>query len=188
MHLRSFYSDFVTELRRSIGRGSSIFRSSVLKRDEDGGALVEFTVLAPLFFLIVFGIIEWGMIFYLQNNMVNGAREGARTAAVQASSSMTSAQQVAAANNAACRWMTGAGQTFVITSSDGCTGANAGQQDITVRMSVDAASASIFNYLSMFTGRTLNASVTMRKEIACQSAGTSATCNCNTTNSPPTGC
>ena len=51
--------------------------------DNCGGPMVEFAVMAPLFFIILFGIVEWGSMFYLQNNMVNAAREGARTAAVQ---------------------------------------------------------------------------------------------------------
>jgi Flp pilus assembly protein TadG len=37
-------------------------------RDERGSPLVEFSVMAPLFLMVMFGIVEWGNIFYVQNN------------------------------------------------------------------------------------------------------------------------
>lgn len=51
-------------------------------RREDGAALVEFAFVAPLLFLLVFGIIEfgWGFLQYL--DVRHGARETARLAAV----------------------------------------------------------------------------------------------------------
>jgi Flp pilus assembly protein TadG len=36
-----------------------------LIRDERGSPLVEFSVMAPLFFMVMFGVIEWGNIFYV---------------------------------------------------------------------------------------------------------------------------
>lgn len=51
-------------------------------RGQRGSTLVEFAVLAPLLFLLIFGIIEFGWAFAQFNDVRHGAREGARFAAV----------------------------------------------------------------------------------------------------------
>ena len=51
-------------------------------RDEKGAAAVEFAIVASLFFMLVFGIIDFGFAFHSWNNAANAAREGARKAAV----------------------------------------------------------------------------------------------------------
>jgi Flp pilus assembly protein TadG len=48
-----------------------------LKR-EDGAAAVEFAILLPLLMLILFGIIEFGLVLYNQEVITNASREGAR--------------------------------------------------------------------------------------------------------------
>ena len=48
-----------------------------LKR-EDGTAAVEFALLLPLLMMILFGIIEFGFVFYNQEVITNASREGAR--------------------------------------------------------------------------------------------------------------
>ncbi len=45
-----------------------------------GAAAVEFAVLAPVFFLLVFGMIEFGRMIMVQQIITNAAREGARMA------------------------------------------------------------------------------------------------------------
>ncbi len=42
--------------------------------------MVEFAVVAPLFFLLVFGMIEYGRMIMVQQILTNGSREGARLA------------------------------------------------------------------------------------------------------------
>lgn len=51
-------------------------------RDERGAAAVEFAIVASIFFLLVFGIIDFGFGFHTWNGTANAAREGARRAAV----------------------------------------------------------------------------------------------------------
>jgi hypothetical protein len=54
-----------------------------------GQALVEFALVAPLFFLLLFGVIEAGR-FVAYSELLNGAtREGARYAIVNGSNSLT---------------------------------------------------------------------------------------------------
>jgi Flp pilus assembly protein TadG len=45
-----------------------------------GAAVVEFAVVAPVFFLFVFGMIEFGRMVMVQQILTNAAREGARVA------------------------------------------------------------------------------------------------------------
>jgi Flp pilus assembly protein TadG len=44
---------------------------------------VEFALLAPLFIMLVFGIISFGLVFAQQLGLSNGARQGARTGVVK---------------------------------------------------------------------------------------------------------
>lgn len=49
---------------------------------ERGAAAVEFAIVASVFFMLVFGIIDFGFGFYTWNGTTHAAREGARKAAV----------------------------------------------------------------------------------------------------------
>lgn len=50
---------------------------------EAGQALVEFTMILPIFLILLFGLVDFGRGFYTWLVVTNAAREGARTAAVQ---------------------------------------------------------------------------------------------------------
>ncbi len=186
MSSRDYITNGLRHLRNVFCRAGE---SSAEDQSESGAALVEFTILMPVLFLILFGIIEFGMIIFAENNMTNAAREGARTAAV-------SGGTLAAANTAACKWLVGTGQTFTITSTDTCAGST-GYGDVKSQITVSAASASIFNSFLTFTNGQLgvsswsgnfSAAATMRKEFTCPAAVVPATCFCNTAANPPTGC
>lgn len=56
--------------------------SLIRNRGNCGQALVEFALILPLLFLLVFGIVEFGRYLFLKNTATNGARQGARVAAV----------------------------------------------------------------------------------------------------------
>jgi Flp pilus assembly protein TadG len=62
-----------------------------LKR-EDGAALVEFALLLPLLMMILFGIIEFGLVLYNQEVITNASREGARYGIVIGSPRPTAGQ------------------------------------------------------------------------------------------------
>lgn len=57
-------------------------RTRRLVRSERGTAVVEFALVAPLLFLIVFGIIEFGRILNAYNQLTQLAGQGARAATV----------------------------------------------------------------------------------------------------------
>lgn len=54
----------------------------LLKRKEDGQAMLEFALVLPIFLLILCGIIDFGWMFYNQLALNNICREGARYAVV----------------------------------------------------------------------------------------------------------
>ncbi|MEA2508083.1 MAG: hypothetical protein QOG21_165 [Actinomycetota bacterium] len=56
-------------------------------RSERGAAAVEFALVMPLLFLLVFGIIEFGFIFNKELSVTHSAREGVRVYALNGSAS-----------------------------------------------------------------------------------------------------
>jgi hypothetical protein len=57
-------------------------RFGVLRRDQRGTALVEFALIAPLLFLLLFGIVDFGRALDYYNQVTQLAGQGARAAAV----------------------------------------------------------------------------------------------------------
>jgi len=55
---------------------------NIKKRDESGGSLIEFAIISPLLFVILFGIIEFGILLYDKAMITNASREGARAGIV----------------------------------------------------------------------------------------------------------
>jgi Flp pilus assembly protein TadG len=62
-------------------------RTSRTVRQRRGQALVEFALVAPVFFLLLFSIIEFGRAIYYVQILNNAAREGARYAIVHGNES-----------------------------------------------------------------------------------------------------
>ena len=52
---------------------------------EGGQSLVEFSLILPIFFLLLFGLIDMGRAVYVNNTLSQAAREATRLAAAQAS-------------------------------------------------------------------------------------------------------
>jgi hypothetical protein len=65
---------------------------------EDGAAAVEFALLTPLLFLILFGILEFGIAFLHVQSIRTGVREGGRAAAVGAPVNTTRQKTLAASS------------------------------------------------------------------------------------------
>lgn len=49
---------------------------------EKGATMAEFVIISGIFFMIIFGIIEFGRLFYIHNALTDAARRGARYAAL----------------------------------------------------------------------------------------------------------
>ena len=65
-------------------------------RQRRGAAVVEFAIIAPIMFMLVFGIIEFGRAMMVQQLLTNASREGARRAIVE---SATAAEVTTLVNN-----------------------------------------------------------------------------------------
>ena len=50
-------------------------------------AVVEFAIVSLLLFTIVFGVVEYGYLFFIRQTVVNAAREGCRNAVLKSSTS-----------------------------------------------------------------------------------------------------
>jgi TadE-like protein len=71
--------------RWSSARAASATRRRARPRRDDGergAALVEFTIIAPILFLIIFGMIDFGIAFADYQNVRSGTREAARLGVV----------------------------------------------------------------------------------------------------------
>jgi Flp pilus assembly protein TadG len=94
--------------------------SRSLQRDE-GASAVEFALLAPVFFVVVFGIIGFGIAFMQLQTARGAVREGARAAAVVDSKGVgrTAAQVQAITVNASTGLITNGGQVSVTSCPNG---------------------------------------------------------------------
>jgi len=72
--------------------------------------MVEFAIIAPLLFVLLFGIIDFGRALFLVNNLTSAVREGARLAAVQQDPT-TAASQSAVQNRVTAYIQTFGGAT-----------------------------------------------------------------------------
>ena len=54
------------------------------RKREDGQSLVEFALVIPIFLLVLFAIVDFGMAFHAWITVTNSAREGARLGSVHA--------------------------------------------------------------------------------------------------------
>lgn len=77
---------------RSVAPGPDTTRRA-RRRDDRGATMVEFVLIAPLLFVLLFGIIDFGWMLNQQQDVRYGAREGARTAAVAGVHSSTPTAQ-----------------------------------------------------------------------------------------------
>jgi len=67
-------------LREPNGYGGSHMKRIIRRRNERGQSLVEFALTAPVFFLVVAGLIHFGMTMHAQQVITNASFIGARRA------------------------------------------------------------------------------------------------------------
>lgn len=150
----------------STGRARDQVRSPVRLGGDDGAVIVEFALLAPLFFLLIFGIIEFGWIFAQDLDVRHGAREGARLVAVDFGDESGDANaQLDALRDAICDRMDhaeGATITFGLTGTPSATPPSV--EDFAT-IEVSAPAETITGFLDPFlAGATLRSRVATRLE------------------------
>ncbi len=143
-------------------------RGPVRRLEGDGGAvIVEFALLAPLFFMLIFGIIEFGWIFAQHLDVRHGTREGGRLVAVDFADEVGAADaQLDALRDAICARMdhsSGATLTFGLSSTPPAD-VPPSTDDFAV-VSVSAPAETITGFFDpMLAGLTLDSSVETRLE------------------------
>ena len=58
--------------------GAHKMRRRMYARSRSGSALIEFAIVAPVFFLLLFGIIETGLVFFASTALENATNDAAR--------------------------------------------------------------------------------------------------------------
>lgn len=120
--------------------------------------MVEFAIVAPLFFLLVLGMIEFGRMVMVQQVLTNASREGARVAILDG---VTTAEVVAAVEE---YLQTGAiSGASVQVAPDPPTTAGYGEP-VTVTVSVPFTRVSWLPSPFMLGGKTLTSTTVMRRE------------------------
>ena len=123
-----------------------------------GAAAVEFAIVAPIFFLVVFGIIEFGRVMLVKNVITNASREAARVAVIDGATS-TEVEEVA-------KVFSEAGTVAEVNVSISPSDLNTATQGtpITVKVSVDFNDVSWLPTPAILKDLSVSGTTTMRRE------------------------
>jgi Flp pilus assembly protein TadG len=154
--------------------------------------MVEFSILAPVFFLIMFGIVEWGNVFYTRSDMLISARLAMRAVAVGSVANTSTAAFAAACGTATSPTpLTNSSYLYnmTFTANVGCAGAYTSGAptygNVSLSITTPALPVLIFNYLKLVSASaTLSASATFEQEYVCPAAAAAV----NSTPASPSGC
>src|SRR3954451_6753111 len=123
-----------------------------------GAAVTEFAIVAPVFFLMVIGFIEFGRALMVQQVLVNASRVGARMATTTGSTS--TGVQTAVTN-----YTSGVAISDVTATVSPDPATAAAGTTITVTASVPFSKVSWMKSPWFLTGKTLTASSQMRNQV-----------------------
>jgi Flp pilus assembly protein TadG len=119
---------------------------------------VEFAVVAPLFFLLIFGMIEFGRMVMVQQVITNGSREGARIAVLDGA---TTDEVVTTVDNYLQNASVVGANVAVTPNPPSSAGYG---EPVTVVVSIPFDQVSWFPSPMFLGGKTLTASTVMRRE------------------------
>ena len=122
--------------------------------------------MAPLFLLLLGGIIEFGQAFRIEHGLANAARRGARSAIVDGATSSLVAQKV----KTHCVDTIGVKEAdvTVVVSLNGQAGASldgaAAGDEVRVDVSIPYSKAGVGFFANLFTGKVLSSACTFECE------------------------
>ena len=119
---------------------------------------MEFAVVAPVFFLLVFGMIEYGRMVMVQQVITNASREGARVAVLDGST----AADVSTAAEGLLSGASISGANISVTPNPPNSAVYGAP--VTVAVSVNFNQVSWLPRPMFLGGRTLSATTVMRRE------------------------
>lgn len=127
-----------------------------------GASAVEFALVAPVFFTVVLGIIEFGRAMMVCEVLTNAAGIGARTGAISGTDTATILNTVS--NSLSDLKINGATVTVKVNGSAGEAKTAVTGDTIQVTVSVPFASVSWLSKASFLADRTLTSSAVIRRE------------------------
>lgn len=136
-----------------------IYRSRRSATERRGAALVEFAIIAPVFFLLVLGIFEFGRGMMVQAMLASAAQQGARAGA------LTNAQ-TSDVTTAANQYLTPggiSGATITVTPSPPSSALPG--QDVKVTVSVSYAHVSWLPSPAFLISKTLSSTAIVQREM-----------------------
>ena len=107
-------------------------------RGQDGAAAVEFALVVGLLFVILFGIMEFGLAFFETQNLRSATREGARAAAIGGDSDEITKALVDGASGSLPAGYSG----YSLTPSDGCSEATKGDE-VEIVLDIDSLPSNV---------------------------------------------
>jgi Flp pilus assembly protein TadG len=131
------------------------------RRNRQGAAVVEFAIVAPLFFMLVFGMIEFGRAIMVKQIITNASREGARCAVLDSTTPTASS-----VNSLVTTYLQNAGITGATITINPAEPTTAGYgAPVTVTVQIPFSRVSWLPAPWFLTGSTnLKASTVMRRE------------------------
>lgn len=128
------------------------------RRQRRAAAAVEFAIVAPVFFLLILGMVEYGRMVMVQQVITNASREGARQAVLDG----TTTAEVTATVTAYLTNGSISGATITVAPNPP-TNAEFGDP-VTVTVSIPFSQVSWLPSPMYLGGKTLTASTVMRRE------------------------
>ena len=124
--------------------------------NESGVSAIEFALIVPVALTMLTGVIQFGFVLFVENQMADVARDTARRFAV---GEATQAEATQFAQDSLLNW--GVTYTATVTPPDP---ADPNDNDVNVQISLPMSDAALDDVLGLFQSGTLNASVTMLTE------------------------
>lgn len=131
-----------------------------------GATAMEFTFVMIPMIVLLFGVIQFGGILFLKNDMQNAARDAARRMAAgymcfDGAPVQCGTQTVNHVEDFACSYLSDWPSTFHIAVSETNT---VDGTDMHVAITTDMGAAAIVDLFGIFQGRTLSANTILRRE------------------------
>lgn len=144
------------EIFSSAGWRRRALRPFMFCRCRRGAIAVEMALVTPVMLALTLGIIQFGMLFYLQNSMVNAARETSRALAI---GSITSSQAQTYAEGLLVDWNV----TFTVNPQMP-NAADPTDTAVVVSISAPMSQAVVVDPFGVFGSNTISANAVMRKQ------------------------
>jgi Flp pilus assembly protein TadG len=140
------------------GPGAAIRRKAA---GRGGASALEFAIVAPLFFLLVFGLVELGRCLMVQHLLTNAARQGCRVAVIEGKT--TADVNTTVTNLLSGQGISGATTTVQVNGATADASTAVAGDKINVSVSIPAGSTSWVPNAQYCLG-TITGAYTLRRE------------------------